>query len=131
MRIGARLILFPTKWGDDLSSAGIRFTGNDNPGMRYLTTFVERHSVSYFLGKEKPHRDHNEKKTSKISIRQDISSVARRKGGVSFGCRYTLRPTFHLNNFRYLVDPSWKICMRRSRVRARAHIHGVQSFAFH
>lgn len=35
LRIGACLILFSTKWGDDLSSAGIRFTGNDNPGMWY------------------------------------------------------------------------------------------------
>lgn len=81
-------------------------------------TFVEGRSASRFLGEEGPQTRREEDERA-ISIGQGISSAARRKGGASFGCRYTLRPTF-LNNSRYLVDPSRKICMRRSRARARA-----------
>lgn len=93
------------------------FTGNDN-SWNVIPDDSRREPFSW--QRERPRRDRNEKKTSeRYPSDKTVLQVARRKGGVSFGCRCTLRPTF-LNNFRYLVDPSRKICMRRSRSCARA-----------
>lgn len=116
------LILFSTKLGDDLSSAGIRFTGNDNPGIYVVPDVFREEALRFSFSRQRETSPrYIEKETSKISIRHFFSRETKRWSQL---CRYTLRLIVHLNNFQYLVDLSRKICMR-SHLRARAHMHPV------